>query len=74
MTKEQFEIELETVLKEKQLSKDDFISLMEEFCYLMADYFEDKNDFHYRQFLGLALHFLDKKFFDNYLTEYQIQL
>jgi hypothetical protein len=72
MTKEQFQIELETVLKQKQLSKDDFFSLMEEFCYLMADYFEEKNDFRYLQFLGFALHFMDKEYFDNYLTEHEI--
>lgn len=72
MTKQQFEIELETVLKEKQLSKDDFISLMEEFCYLMADYFEKKNEFHYQRFLALALHFMDVDYFDNYLTEHEI--
>jgi len=74
MTKEKFEIELTTVLKEKQLSKDDFISLMEEFCYLMADYFEEKNDFRYRQFLALGLHFMDQEYFDNYLTEHEIKL
>lgn len=72
MTKEQFEIELETVLKEKQLSKDDFISLMAESCYLMADYFEKKNEFHYQTFLDLALHFMDKEYFDNFLTEHEI--
>lgn len=72
MTKQQFEIELETILKEKQLTKDDFIFLMEEFCYLMADYFEEKNEFRYRRFLVLALHFMDEEHFDNYLTENEI--
>ena len=72
MTKQQFEIELATVLKEVKLSKNDFIYLMEEFCYLMADYFEEKDDFRYQLFLGLALHFNDKEFFNYYLNEHEI--